>query len=383
MPGIQPVDGVAGDGQKPVASSRRTDSTSRPAGWSAQIRTIVIFCVGWLPFLILWGALNSFYFDASVAEAFTSATSAMGSAAILGLVVWWISGRLPLPETEPLGFFGLQLVLAAFYSASWIGWAAFLTTLRSDLSFFEAVQSSPMVGWRFLHGMWLYGMIAGMSYVVRTQRRLQRNRELALRAQAAASQARLAQVRSQLRPHFLFNALHSVTSLMAIDVDEAQIALERLGDMLRYALEVDLDTVSLEREWRFTQQYLAIESLRLEGGLEIVASCDRAAAGIAVIPYCLQTLAENAVRHGIADRARGGRIWISARLEGEELILSVRDDGLGADLEAIASAEGRGLRLLRESLRARWGDAARLVLASDLGAGFSSVVRIPAAPAEE
>ncbi len=363
-------------------SSESPASDSPTPRWSTQVRTIALFCLGWLPFLVLWGVLNVAYFDVSLAEAVTSATSAIGSAAILGLGVWWLSGRLPLPDTRPLRFYGLQLVLAALYSASWIGWSAFLITLRSDLSFLEAFRTAPLVGWRFLNGMWLYGMIAGTAYVVRTQRHLERNRAWALRVRAAASQARLAQVRSQLRPHFLFNALHSVSSLMAIDVDEAQVALERLGNMLRYALEVERDTVALEREWRFTERYLAIESLRLDGGLEVIADVDPAAARVAFVPYGLQTLAENAVRHGITDRISGGRIRMAATLEGRDLVLTVQDDGIGANVDAVHTSEGRGLRLLRECLHARWGDAARLSFVSQPGAGFTSVVRVPAMPVE-
>lgn len=352
-----------------------------PPRWRARLRTLVFVTLAWLPFLIVWALLNAISFEIPMTTAFFAAVSAIGSAAVLGFGVWWISGRLALPERLGVGFYLRHLALATVYSALWIGWGAALTSMRGGLSFAEAVADSPMIGWRFVTGVWLYGMLAGASYAIRMRRRLQRQRELALRAEAVASQARLAHVRSQLRPHFLFNALHSVSSLMAIDVDEAQAALERLGGMLRYALDDDAELVPLRREWSFTRDYLAIESLRLEGGLRVEASCDPEAKEISVPPFCLQALVENAVRHGIAGSLLDGAsdtLRIEAKLDGSELELNVADDGPGADLAAIEASRGRGLRLLREGLAAHWGGAARLELDSAPGAGFRASVRLPA-----
>jgi LytS/YehU family sensor histidine kinase len=183
-------------------------------------------------------------------------------------------------------------------------------------------------------------------------------------------------LRAQLNPHFLFNALHSLTTLIQDDPVAAQRAVDKLGELLRYALdESDDEEVLLREEWAFTQSYLELERLRYEDRLRVDAWVDKAALAISIPPFSLQPLVENAVRHAIAVRPEGGRIEIDARVSNGNLEITVQDDGPGADVEDVAPASGLGLRSLRERLAALYGDRAGIALHGD--GGFRAHMVIP------
>ena len=154
----------------------------------------------------------------------------------------------------------------------------------------------------------------------------------AAEARLLAQQAQLVALRAQINPHFLFNALHSVGALVASDPTRADMALERLGDLLRYTLGTE-DEVLFAEEWKFTQDYLAFEQLRLGDRLRLHVSVDPSALSTMVPPLILQPLVENAVRHGIAARTEGGAIDLTARVEDSRLVLCVRDDGQTVGVE--------------------------------------------------
>ena len=175
---------------------------------------------------------------------------------------------------------------------------------------------------------WLYGLVAGVCYAARANQRVRAEALLAARAEAAASRAQLQALRAQLNPHFLFNALHSVGALVREDPARAEEAVERLGDMLRYAIgDGAEEEVPLSEEWAFTESYLALESLRYGKRLRIEKHVSPEALSCMVPAFVLQPLVENAVRHGIARRLGGGSLVVHAKVTGEDLALEVRDDG--------------------------------------------------------
>jgi signal transduction histidine kinase len=345
-------------------------------------RAVYVF-LAWLPFLLAWALLNFAYFDISLGPALLWATVTMGSASLLGLGVWWLSGRLEWPDRLRPSFYALHLGVGLVYSVVWILLGTGAHALWTARPLAAAIRAAPDLGWRVLTGLWLYGLVAGVSYAVRIRRGLQREREVALAAEASAAQARLAALRSQLNPHFLFNALHTVSALVEMDPPEAQVALERLGRLLRYSLEHDDAEVPLETEWAFTRDYLEIEALRLEERLRWEASLATDMPAARVPPFALQTLVENAVRHGVARRPEGGRVRITAGIEGDTLVLRVADDGPGARPDAVEASRGRGLRLLRERLAALYRGTARLAVGAAPEGGFVAELRLPARPPVE
>jgi two-component system LytT family sensor kinase len=269
----------------------------------------------------------------------------------------------------------LHIFVASLYSILWSIAAFGLESLRrgtNPLDFWRA----PFLGWQLLMGIWLYGLLAGVSYAVQTRNRLHEKETLAARAEALAAEARLDAIRSRLNPHFLFNALHTLSALVKFQPSTAENAIERLGDMLRYALKKDgRELVEFAEEYEFTRQYIAFEQLRYEDRLKVDLQIDPGAFHFDVPPFSMQTLAENAVQHAISIRPQGGSIWIRCSCHSGTLSISVRDDGPGIAVDPGQSHQF-GLRSLRERLQAAYGPSAELKI-QDGGAGFEAYFVVP------
>jgi two-component system sensor histidine kinase AlgZ len=189
--------------------------------------------------------------------------------------------------------------------------------------------------------------------------------------------AELRLLKSQLNPHFLFNALNGLRSLIADEPDRARDAVTHLARTLRYTLaSSDEDLVTLERELEMVDDYLALESMRLAERLRVERAIDPQARGTRVPSMLLQTLVENAIKHGIAALKPGGTLRMSARVENRELVLRV--DNPRPTGAAPASDPGVGLRNATERLRLLYGDKASLKLDLSAPGAASAVVRLPA-----
>jgi two-component system LytT family sensor kinase len=185
-----------------------------------------------------------------------------------------------------------------------------------------------------------------------------RDRELAAeRLQRQLAEARLDSLRAQLNPHFLFNALHSVSSLMYDEPAAADRMIRKLGDLLRASLDRGRrPKITLGEELDFVRDYLAIEQLRFGDRLQVRIDAQGEVLDALVPAFTLQPLVENAVHHAIAPR-KGGRVEISARLDQGSVRLSVVDDGQGMPER---HAEGMGLANLRARLDELYAGAAAL-----------------------
>jgi sensor histidine kinase YesM len=196
-------------------------------------------------------------------------------------------------------------------------------------------------------------------------------------AEHQAAVARLRAVTAQMNPHFLFNALHSLSALVRRDPRASEDVLERLGGLLRYGLDHGEHPVTLAEEWAFADNYVSLEKVRLGDRLTLIADIDPSAVGHTVPPFVLQPLVENAVRHGIDRSAEGGRIEVSARVEGDELRVRVWDSGRGADPEQLAQSKGVGLRGVRAQLQTHFGSRASLTSERPAGGGFAVSIAVP------
>jgi sensor histidine kinase YesM len=156
-------------------------------------------------------------------------------------------------------------------------------------------------GW-FVVGAYLYVVIAGASYMVEATRRT-------ARAETAAAEMQLAALRAQIHPHFLFNALHTVVQLIPIDPARAMAAAELVGDLLRATMEDDRDVISLRDEWAFVSRYLELERIRFGERLRVQVDVGEHLLEVRIPSFALQTLVENAVRHGAAPRVEPTISW--------------------------------------------------------------------------
>jgi two-component system, LytTR family, sensor kinase len=176
----------------------------------------------------------------------------------------------------------------------------------------------------------LYLAIVGITwYVDHTRRTRERERQAAeLRAQL--SEARLDALRSQIQPHFLFNALHTVSALVEVDPAAARAVVHKLARLLRSSLNVgSVREIPLREELENVRAYLEIEQVRCADRLRIRVESDEASLACTVPGFILQPLVENAVRHGIGRRAEGGEIEVQAVANNGRLELRVCDNGTG------------------------------------------------------
>ena len=175
-------------------------------------------------------------------------------------------------------------------------------------------------------------------------------REVALsKQQAATTQARLRALQAQIRPHFLYNTLNTITYLIRTKPDEARELLARLADFYRRTLSDELTDAPLEAEIETLENYLDIERARMGDRLAIVIDASDDARRAPMPPLLLQPLVENAVRHGIAPKPEGGTVSVVARVEAGDLVVDVVDDGVGLD----GTPPGVGLTNVAERIATR------------------------------
>jgi LytS/YehU family sensor histidine kinase len=211
-------------------------------------------------------------------------------------------------------------------------------------------------------------------------RRRYRQREFeAARLQAQLTEARLEALTAQLHPHFLFNTLQGISTLMHRDVRAADAMLSRLSDLLRQTLQRgERQEVSLGEELEVLEHYVEISRERFKDRLVFETHIAESLRDALVPFFILQPLVENALQHGIARRAGVGLVRISAEQQDAELHLYVSDDGPGlAQEERAFPREGIGLRNTRQRLRQLYGDQQSLKLETPAEGGLRVKLTIP------
>jgi LytS/YehU family sensor histidine kinase len=185
----------------------------------------------------------------------------------------------------------------------------------------------------------------------------------------------------QLQPHFLFNALNTISSLMDEDVKKAQRVTARLGDLLRGILEKDNRIfVTLEEELDYVKTYLEIECVRFGDRLTVTYEVDDALLAEKLPLLIIQPLAENAVKHGVARMTRNGVIRVSTRMEGDKMHITVEDNGGGQSRNTQALfKQGIGLQNIQERLKALYKGNAQMLISTGHDRGFKVELIIPKA----
>jgi two-component system, LytTR family, sensor kinase len=218
-----------------------------------------------------------------------------------------------------------------------------------------------------------YSLIVGLVIAGRAYGRLRDREVTAVRLEAQLAEAETAALRAQLQPHFLFNTLNAISALVPEDPVRANRLIARLGDLLRLSIDGRGQVCTLAEELDFTDAYLAIEQERLGDRLTIVRRIDPEALTAKVPALLLQPLAENAVRHGLASRVRGGTLTLSAEHTASHVRLTVSDDGRGA----IEVRDGIGLGNTRRRLQQLYGKNQQLIITTAPDAGFRVVIEVP------
>ncbi len=298
-------------------------------------------------------------------------------ATTIGSICWWVLPRVaPRIRGSALTRW-LQLLLVLFAIGLGGGTLAFLLMvtqpfLRVRLEYLPSMAICIVITL----------LIGSISCVVEEARhRLQastlelRTRELEReRALKAASDARLQSLESRIHPHFLFNTLNSISSLVRSSPEQAEEMIERLAALLRFSLDRHGNMVSLADELKITRDYLEIEKARFGERLRYAFEVPEELLQAQVPALSLQTLAENSVKYAVGVQRNGAEIFIRARAKNQMIEFEVSDTGPGFSPDSLAA--GHGLDTLKQRLDSLFGERATLTTRR-LEPGMEVAFRIP------
>jgi signal transduction histidine kinase len=235
-------------------------------------------------------------------------------------------------------------------------------------------QLTSLIDWELITGAAIIGFAHAYFYYTETQQRALREAQLETRL----VEAQLQTLQRQLHPHFLFNTLHAISTLMHRDVAAADRTLAQLSDLLRISLDsVARAEIQFSEELEFLEKYVQIEQLRLGDRLVMRFDVEPETFDAMVPALILQPLVENAIKHGVAPTGRPGRVAVTARREGDMLVMTVTDTGPGPSERAmVALSTGIGVANTRARLQHQFGARFRFEFQRhDLG--FTVLVAIP------
>ena len=302
--------------------------------------------------------------------------------------VMWLAHRYPLtwpPRTRPVVVHLLGIVGAAFLRGVVYAATTFLVGRVAAPVTFPAYLGRISIAWLPMAAL-VWGAILAASIAVESIRRLRERelRDLALREQLV--RAELGALRARLHPHFLFNALHSVSALVRQgDNTLAVRVIAELSELLRDVVSRDApEMVRLRDELAFVRRYLSIEGVRFADRLRVDWRVEPEVSDVVVPSLVVQPLVENAMRHAVSASWTAGHIVIAARRDGDRLAIDVSDDGPGVDRRAAnengrvtSSGSGVGLADTRLRLTRLYGDDCSLTLEGRPGGGATASIRLP------
>src|SRR2546421_10376116 len=303
---------------------------------------------------------------------------------IFSLLVFAFSRRFPV-EFRPLRTRNLLLHFPALLLFAGLHQAVHLLVLWSSSARLRQQFPSLLDCYRAYFGLGFYiDLIVALLIIIAVHALLYYRRFRASELEQASlktqlAQAKLRALKMQLHPHFLFNTLHSISSLVLEDPPKANSMIARLGDFLRLTLEnSDQQLVSLKEETEFLRCYLEIEQVRFGDRLTVTFQLEPQTLSAEVPHLILQPIVENAIQHAIAPRAMRGHINIEAKRLNSSLRLEVRDNGPGITSDTdLVRAEGVGLSNVRARLHQIYGSDSRFELMNAKDGGLAVVMEIP------
>jgi LytS/YehU family sensor histidine kinase len=280
-----------------------------------------------------------------------------------------------LAHNKPLSYFVLILCLAA---------SGFILTLPLRIFPMVEMEWQPSTPWDYLSGVMLSFYVclcwSGLYFGIKYYQQLQEQTERALKATATAHQAQLKMLRYQLNPHFLFNTLNAISTLILDNANEtANLAVSRLSDFLRYTLDNDpMKRVTLGSELQAIDLYLEIEKVRFGDRLVVQKEIEAGTKDALVPSLILQPLIENAIKYAISPSTEGGTLRISARRHSGMLVLQLKDNGPGlGNGDGTKKSSGVGLKNTRERLQQFYGDDQDFTLAPNDPSGLVITINVP------
>jgi signal transduction histidine kinase len=314
----------------------------------------------WIAAALLWTAIGVVFAlpglsSGDLSHPLLNSLTQWWSWGLVAPLIFWMDARLPFKEKQ-LGILILahllvSVALTIFYFYVFMALRALLGlspwSVMADIRFLPNAFRGGLL-WSWLVYWAIFGVRQTFRYYehyVASELRLER-------MERSLSQARLNALRMQLDPHFLFNALNTISSQVERDPRLARSMLEHLGDLLRLSLDArDRQEIPLAEELAFLDHYLAIQKIRFGASLRIETRVDPDVKYALVPCLIVQPLVENAIRHGVSLRASGGAVMVTAERVADHLEIRVIDDGVGLPPGwSLESSAGLGLSVTRERI---------------------------------
>ena len=299
------------------------------------------------------------------------------------LPIFYLARRYRLDGERWAGALAIHVAAALLFSVVHLA-----CMLLTRVALWPSAGKSPAVAWtsfaqrQYLMQLdWLlmtYSAIIGLGYALDYRREAEARTIKAATLETSLVQARLKTLQAELHPHFLFNTLHAISTLVHTNPDSADRMISRLSDLLRLTFDgAGAAAVSLQEELEFLQKYLEIEQIRFQDRLSVMYDVEADTLDAEVPRLILQPLVENAIKHGVAPRSGRGLIQISSRVRDAALWIEVRDNGVGLSGQARTRLHsGVGLSNTRARLECLYGAAHRLEF-SEGAEGLAVQMRIP------
>jgi two-component system LytT family sensor kinase len=310
-------------------------------GWMFLVHTLLLTATGYSLTLLMASLFRRLITLRPLLTLILSFAAVVLASAAFSVIETWSYATFLNPDAKPVGVEYLGAILLDF---------------------------SLLAAWTALY--------YGINYFLLLEEQI-RQRE---RLESAASSAQLAMLRYQLNPHFLFNTLNSISTLVLLkQTERANAMLARLSSFLRYTLANEPTAkVTLAQEVETLKLYLEIEKMRFEDRLRPHFRVDPDTIGARLPSLLLQPLIENAIKYAVTPSESGADIWITAAREGQAVRLEVADNGDGTGGELVASpSTGVGLANIRDRLAQAYGASHRFETKQNERGGFSVIVEIP------
>lgn len=339
-------------------------------GWSLWVLLLVVRDLTFVPAEYMLERVGVFAIDAGVGLILTTLLRYIyrrvwDMSAYVRLTTVILGSLLASLIWEPIKNLITTTEFGASVDLSDYGWGSFVS--------FVPMSFSLILTWSLLY------------FFIKYYQLFQLEKEKNLRSEALAHEAQLRMLRYQLNPHFLFNTLNAISTLvLQQSTESANTMLTKLSRFLRYSLEHDLhDQVDLAHELASVRLYLDIEKVRFEERMQVRFNIDAEAEQALVPSMLLQPLIENSIKHAIALSEEGGWIEIDARVEQQQLLISISDDGPGLPEDepviekSHPTSTGVGLKNIRERLREIYGKSHKLEFSRRKPLGCTVTVSIP------
>lgn len=328
------------------------------------------------------GEINNWTFENYFIPPFTNQTLW----GFIAPLVYWALQRFPVGRgtstSRWVQAIGFSMLIAMFHEImSYVVWWVPYHLTGYEKITWEMIRNTLVRIPAGFIGQWveywvLYLVFAGINY---SRKYKQKELEL-IRLEAQRNQSQLNALRLQLQPHFLFNTLNTISSLVDIEPKDAQTMIRKLGDLLRGLLAThENHLIPFEKEMEFVRNYLDIEQVRFNDRLKIDYEIDQGTNRVLVPAFILQPLMENALKHGFSGKLESCTIRVSARwCEEDMLCLKVEDDGHGTNAEpGELLQKGIGLRNVKERLELIYQDQASLRVSNPEQPGFMVTIVLP------